>query len=101
MPDQLSLLTPPSFRVSDGPTSREAAVAVAGGSKAMHKKILEAFANCPTLTDQELEELSVFRGYGPSTVRKRRSELFQMGKLKQMAVTKNSRGRMMIVWGLS
>jgi hypothetical protein len=32
-------------------------------------------------TDREIERLDGFQSYAPSTIRKRRSELFQLGKL--------------------
>jgi hypothetical protein len=43
------------------------------------------------MTDGELENLPVFAHYGPSTVRKRRSELYQAGRV---AETGARRGKM-------
>jgi hypothetical protein len=42
--------------------------------------------------------LPQFESYGPSTIRKRRSELYQAGELERSGVHRNSRGQTMTVW---
>ena len=52
------------------------------------------------MTDEQLENLPEFHDYGPSTIRKRRSELFQQHALVAVGDTVNTRGRKMLVWAL-
>ena len=53
------------------------------------------------MTDEELNQLPEFSEYGPTTVRKRRTELYQAGLVEQYSVKRNSRGVKMIVWNIS
>jgi hypothetical protein len=58
-------------------------VAVITDVTALHQAVLAALdaAGARGLTDRELEQLPQFAHYGPSTIRKRRSELYQGGIL--------------------
>ena len=61
----------------------------------------ELYRNGHGMTDQELEDLPRFRPrYAYSTVRKRRTELFQGGLLIKVGTRVNSRRQTMIVWDL-
>lgn len=74
---------PPGHRRGDPGTSKAAAqkiTQVAGTLRARVLQVLQAHRD--GLTDRELERREEFAGYGPSTVRKRRSELYQMGFLR-------------------
>lgn len=72
-----------SVRASDRATCRTAARRAARNLGTLHQNVLAAFtrAGDAGLTDRELEQLPEFRDLAPSTARKRRSELFQMGRL--------------------
>jgi len=87
--DELPLFTPPAsavppaYRKRDPQTSKEAAAGiqpVAGNLRARILAVLQGVSE--GLTDRELEQRAEFAQYGPSTVRKRRSELYQMGYLQ-------------------
>jgi hypothetical protein len=82
----------------DPSTSREAATAVARRRTELHAAVLAAFRLHGRMTDEELEKLPQFQTYGPSTIRKRRSELFQQGALVAVGDRVNSRGRKMVIW---
>ena len=60
--------------------SQVAACRVLGKVTQLQGQILEALAG-NGLNDRELEELPIFKTCGPSTVRKRRVELWQAGRL--------------------
>jgi len=98
MDAQLSLLMPPAARRLDPPTC------VAPSDQKLtdlHNQVLDAFDEYGAMTDEQLEQLPQFKGYGPSTIRKRRSELYLMGQLVRIAERTNSRGRRMVVWGIA
>jgi hypothetical protein len=98
MDSQLSLIVPPGVRHFDHPTS----VAPDGRRlNELHREVLSAFEAHGRLTDEELERLPQFGCYGPSTIRKRRSELYLMGQLVRVGERNNSRGRRMVVWGMA
>jgi hypothetical protein len=84
--DELPLFTapvPPGHRARDPETSKAADAGirkVAGPLRAQVLQVLQAHPD--GLTDRELERRAEFASYGPSTVRKRRSELYQMGYLR-------------------
>lgn len=80
----------------DPQTSLDAAERIMPKIGSLHLKVLAALT--VPMTDEELELLDEFHGYGPSTIRKRRSELYQLGKVVGVAERKNSRGQKMIVW---
>lgn len=85
----------------DPATSVDAAAVVALRRNVLHEQVLIAFKNHGPMTDAELEQLPAFYGYGPSTIRKRRSELYQAGALVAVGERLNDRGRRMLVWRLA
>lgn len=64
-------------RGTDRLESQHAAVRQLEGRSALQQRLLHILATEGPLTDRELESRTEFRGYGPSSIRKRRSELFQ------------------------
>ncbi len=85
----------------DPHTSTDAAVVVARRRTELHARVLRAFGAVGPMTDEELERLPEFAAMGPSTLRKRRSELFQQGALVIVGERLNTRGRKMAVWDRS
>ena len=82
--DDLPLFAPPPMvRQGDPDTSRAAAARIEPKVRTLHLAVLAAIdaAGEDGLTDRELEQLAQFAHYGPSTIRKRRSELYQLGYL--------------------
>jgi hypothetical protein len=82
-------------------TSREAAASIAPVRTALHQAVLDALTAGGPMTDEQLERLPQFAHLGPSTIRKRRSELFQQGAVVAVGESRNSRGRLMLVWGVA
>jgi hypothetical protein len=62
-------------------TERDAARRILPQLSTLHRAVLEALQDHGALNDRELEQLPRFAQYGPSTIRKRRSELYQAGRL--------------------
>lgn len=92
---------PPASRLTDPITSKIAAKRFEGKTlSALHLSILEAIRLHGSLTDESLERMPAFSGYAPSTVRKRRSELFALWRLVEHGLMTNSRGLPMVVWSL-
>lgn len=91
-------INPGMVHTDDPSTSYQAAEKLMPKLHALHECVLNAFEAEGPMTDEELEELPQFAAYGPSTIRKRRSELYQAGKVTQTGKRKNSRGQNMIVW---
>lgn len=89
---------PALHRQRERATSIAAAAAQERKLSSRHQLVLEAFAahDALGLTDRELEQLPTFALWAPSTARKRRSELFHMGRL----VEADRRGGM-TVWRLA
>jgi hypothetical protein len=83
---------------NDPYTSIEAAEVIARKRTELHGRVLEAFDTRGPMTDEELEQLPAFVPYGPSTIRKRRSELYQQGSLEVCGERRNSRDRKMLIW---
>lgn len=79
-------------------TSVEAAAAVERRRTELHEKVLGAFDVHGAMTDEDLEQRPEFTDYGPSTIRKRRSELLQAGAIMAIGDRRNSRGRRMLIW---
>jgi hypothetical protein len=97
MNQQISLILPPARRKNDPSTC------VAPDGRALndlHNQVLDALEMYGPMTDEQLEQLPQFKSFGPSTIRKRRSELYQMGRLRRHGERQNSRGRYMVVWGV-
>ena len=82
-------------------TSIDAATVVARRRNELHERVLAAFASHGAMTDEQLERLPEFHDYGPSTIRKRRSELFQQHALVVVGNKVNTRGRKMLIWTLA
>lgn len=84
MSHQLSLLDfrAPGHRSQDHATSIAADKAIERKATKLHGRIIDAF-RVRNMTDKELERLPEFADYGFSTIRKRRSELYQMGRLDE------------------
>ena len=64
----------------------------------IQRQVLHALAEAGSkgLTDRELETLPIFAARGPSTIRKRRSELFHAGR-----VVRIGRRDGMAVWSIA
>jgi len=78
----------PMVRRRDRRTSRDAAARVQPVLSSLRLAVLDAIraAGPAGLTDRELELLPQFQDRGPSTVRKRRSELYQLGYGREAGV---------------
>lgn len=77
---QPNLFDSPMTRLIDHSTSIEAAQKVATCRTKLQAEILSLLL-VRDMTDGELERLPQFEAYSPSTVRKRRSELYQSGRV--------------------
>ena len=85
LPSQHGLFDAPVLklhRASDPPSSREAARAVAPRLTELHRRVLEVMRQDGPHSARQLEKLSDFADCGFSTVRKRVSELFALGRLR-------------------
>jgi hypothetical protein len=92
---------PPASRTNDLDTAKAAGARFQNkGISELHERVLAAFRINGPMTDEVLERLPVFQSLAPSTARKRRSELYQIGKLVIYGTVTNSRGRPMIIWSL-
>jgi len=60
----------------DPPAARAAAKRIAKHLNALQSAVLDMLAKVGPMTDRELESLPRFADYAPSTIRKRRSELY-------------------------
>ncbi len=80
-------------RRPDHETAIAAARSVLSCRSELQAAILDVLKMCGPMTDGELEQYPTFSVYGPSTVRKRRSELYQAG---QVAPTGETRNRMKV-----
>lgn len=71
-------------RNTDPTTSRDAAASVEGQLNTIQRDVLDAFKKHGSMTDAQLNKLFDDNGhnYAESTVRKRRSELTQLGLIK-------------------
>ena len=87
-------------RSGDHSTSVMAAEAVAENMSELQQKVCAAFKTYGPMTDEELEALPQFSRFAYSTVRKRRTDLYQNGTVFKIGEKLNSRRRQMIVWGL-
>ena len=66
----------------------------------LQRRIIDAFKEYGRMTDEQLENLPRFLHYGISTVKKRRTELYQKGIIVCVGETHNSRGSRMKIWDL-
>lgn len=86
---------PSMHRKVDHQTSIDASERIAKSCKTeLQSAIFDVLIKRGPMTDGELELLPEFSHYGPSTVRKRRSELYQSGRVAETADRRNR----MIVW---
>lgn len=81
MTDLFTLADERMVRVPDHQTSIDAAKAILPCRTVLQQQIINALLVHGPMTDGELEGLRIFAAYGPSTVRKRRSELFHDGRI--------------------
>ena len=98
--NQTHIEFPPASRNRDPETAKIAGDSFYRKISSLHLRILEAFKTGP-LTDETLERLPVFSSLAPSTVRKRRSELYYLGLLRHHDTVINRRGRPMMRWILN
>lgn len=75
-------------RGRDRQTAKDAAGRVGPHLSPLQQQVLAAVrsAGAEGLTDRELEQLPAFQSLAPSTVRKRRSELLQQGRVQEAGV---------------
>ncbi len=81
MTDLFALADERLHRVPDHETSIAAAKSILPCRTVLQQQIVNALIARGPMTDGELERLPMFADYGPSTVRKRRSELYQDGRV--------------------
>lgn len=74
----------PDHRANDLETAVDAAMRVRWVSGTLRARVYAVIESAGDrgITDLELERLAVFNKYAPSTVRKRRSELWQQGRVR-------------------
>lgn len=87
-------------RNPDHATSVQAAVSLGPKLRELQQKVLEAVRDHGPVNDWDLENMSSFSSYGPSTIRKRRSELYHAGLLVKVGTKANPNGRSMTLWGV-
>ena len=79
-------------------TSVAAAAAVEPRLSDLQKIVWEYIRSRGTVIDSDLVSWGISQGYAESTLRKRRTELSQMGLLELCGQRKNQRGRKELVW---
>ena len=84
---------PRTVRQTDPATSREAAKAVERKLTELHEQVLAAFERPGAMSARQAERLQEFAELGPSTVRKRISELARMGRLAETGEVEKTSGR--------
>ena len=95
---QTSMELPPASRKKDPETAKEAGrIFEDRGLGSLHRLVLAALEDGP-LTDEDLERRPEFARLAPSTARKRRSELLEVGMIRCVDTVLNSRGRKMMRW---
>lgn len=82
------------------PTEVASAASLAPKRRAIQLAVLQALAEGGPQTAEQLELLPRFLDYGPSTIRKRVSELYAAREVVIVGRSQNSRGRPMMVWAL-
>lgn len=87
-------------RIPDHDTSIEAAGKWVLKRSKLQREVELAFYKHGPMTDEELEMLPQFRGYGISTVKKRRTEQYQKGRIVAVGRKRNSNNCTMKVWDL-
>lgn len=79
-PGHLNYVRPGLARRDDPVTSHEAAAVISGKLTRLQARVMAAFEN-REMTMGECEKLPEFAGLAPSTIRKRGSECWHMGRL--------------------
>ena len=87
-------------RRPDYDTSISAANSLVPKRNKLQIEVLDAFRELGAMTDEELEQLPRFERYTYSTVRKRRTELFQRGEIEIVGDKLNSHGSRMKIWNV-
>lgn len=82
-------------------TSHEAAGIVDPQLGHIQRIVFDFIAKKGTVIDSDLVIWGATMGYAESTLRKRRSELSQMGVLEMVGSRTNARGRKELVWQVS
>lgn len=85
-------------RNSDPATSAEAAAAVYERLTDLQRKVFDFVRERGIVIDSDVVAWGYTQGYAESTLRKRRTELSQMGMLELCGSRKNSRGRRELSW---
>lgn len=88
-------------RSADHETSVQAAQVVKAGLSTLQGLVMAAFKRISSMTDGELEDLPEFRHFAYSTVRKRRTELYQKGLLFKTDERKTEGRSNMAVWAVT
>jgi hypothetical protein len=100
MDNEIFTLIRGMVRKGDPFTCILAATTIEKKASELHAAITLEIRRRGPMTDGELEDLSRFSRYAYSSVRKRRTELFQGGLLISVGSRKNKRGNTMLVWDL-
>lgn len=85
-------------RSTDPDTSHSAAQSVEAKLSDLQRVVLDYIRSKGTVIDSDLVAWALSQGYAESTLRKRRTELAQMGLLELVGRRKNQRGRKELVW---
>lgn len=64
----------------------------------LQHEVLAALNKYGPMTDERLVRLPRFRRYAPSTIRSRRAELVENGRVRARETRRNKRGRRVQVW---
>lgn len=80
-------------RNPDHATSVQAAASVEPKLSKLQREVLEAIRNNPGCCDSDLENLPQFAHYSYSTIRKRRTELYQKGRIEIVGTKRIPNGR--------
>ena len=94
-PELVGLVRRPEYE-----TSIEGATTIAPRRSQLQLRVLRSFAIYGPMTDEELRAIPEFEHMAESTVRKRRTELFQQGLVNPIGKKPNSRGRNMLIWSI-
>lgn len=87
-------------RVVDPDTSRLAAECLIPNLTKLQALVYETIKLHGPVTDEKLENCFDRNAFGPTTIRKRRTELYQAGVLRDVGRATNARGRSMILWDI-
>lgn len=85
-------------RSTDPDTSREAAASVMDRLTDLQRMVYDFIRERGTAIDSDIVAWGFLHGYAESTLRRRRTELAQMGLLEVCGRRKNKRNRRELVW---